>query len=181
MTDHPRLELSVGDDVVHSLHGTGRVVREGQREHRGKLVRYLSVRYGRDDLTVSFPAETAGELGLRRPISSEVVPAVLEELTTVAVRSSVHFVQRMRDHEEALRSGDPVRVAAIIRDLHAREVARRLAPSEAGLKREAIRMLVGEIAAALGASDAEVHELITSRLPPIVRRQRGRPRTRSAA
>lgn len=179
---HAALDLSTGDAVVHFLHGTGQVVCEGEREHQGAWVRYVTVRYWRDDLTVSFPAANASELGLRRPIDSPEVQRLLETLTLEASRVDGHFVHRQRANEEALRSGDPFRVAVTIRDLHAREMrSRRLPPSEAELKRQAIRLLAGEIAAALDVSEDEARAQVTARLPAVVRRGRGRPRTRTAA
>ena len=176
------IELTVGDTVVHSLHGTGRVVHDGEREYQGSQMRYLTVRYERDDLTVSFPSHNASELGLRRPMDRADVQALLDILTSPPSGTDSHFVARRRLNEEALRSGDPGRVAMTVRDLHAREMTgRRLPPSEVRLKREAVLALAGEIAAALETSEEDARAQITARLPTVVRRRRGRPRTRTAA
>ncbi len=177
------LELLAGEHVVHFLYGTGRVEKEWQGEHDGHRTRYVAVRYRRDGLVVSFPAERAAELGVRRPIAADVVPVVLDALTGGRPLDHQLFVHRKRHNEEALRSGDALLVAATVRDLHAREASssRRLPPSEVALKRRAIQLLCGEISAARGISEEEALAEILQRLPHVVRRGRGRPRTRAAA
>jgi len=177
------VELVAGEHVVHFLYGTGSVEKEWQGEHEGRRTRFVAVRYRREDLVVSFPAERASELGVRRPIAADAVPELLEALTTGRPVDHQLFVHRKRRNEEALRSGDALLVAATVRDLHARETSssRRLPPSEVALKRRAIELLCGEISAARGISEEEAMAEIMRRLPQVVRRGRGRPRTRAVA
>ncbi len=180
---HDAPELRAGDDVVHFLYGTGRVEKEWHGEHDGHCARFVAVRYRRDGLVVSFPAARAAELGVRRPIAADAVSVVLDALTGGRAIDRQPFVHRKRHNEEALRSGDALLVAATVRDLHARETSssRRLPPSEVALKRRAIQLLCGEISAARGISEEEALAEILQRLPQVVRRGRGRPRTRAAA
>lgn len=142
-----------GDVLVHPQHGVVVLEAVETRWVDGHDVDYV-VLSGARGLTILAPCDALHEIGVRRPIGKvrarEVLRALASPPTPVPPFSS-------REHRELRRrvhSGDPVAVAEVLRDLAAKESARRgsgrrLSSSERQLFLKATDILASELAAAL--------------------------------
>lgn len=144
------MSLSLGQTVVHPHHGAAVVDQFEERDLNGEVASYVVLTLSQHDLTLKIPSSACDEIGIREVISAEAVADVLEVLGREADTSNAHWSRRLKNNQRNLRSGDPVKVAAVVRDLTAKDAEKGLSPAEKRLCDKARQMLTGELAAAMG-------------------------------
>lgn len=155
------MPFRVGDTVVHPQHGTATIEDTEERRFDGETLQYLVLRTADDNLTLKVPAEICEEVGIRDVINEDAVDEVLRLLRQDSPKSKKSWQRRRARNEKRLRSGDPEQLAAVIRELSAREERRgKLSPSELQQLGSARELLRDEVAAATGEEPAEVETLI---------------------
>lgn len=150
------MSLTLGQTVVHPHHGAARVDEFEERELNGEPARYVVLRLSTNDLTLKIPHEACDDIGIRTVISASEVDDVLAVLSDEADTSNEHWSRRLKQNQRHLRSGEPARVARVVRDLSAKEAEKGLSPAEKRLRDKARAMLLGELAA---ATDREVEDV----------------------
>ena len=151
------MRLRVGDTVVYSTHGVGRVVR---REHTVVLgvERDCVVLDLADGLRVTLGVDQARER-LRAVATAVELDRVEQTLGEPAQEFDGPWMKRMRAGKEKLVSGQAVELAEIVRDGVRRGDAtaaggvRRLSPGERQLYMKARQLLTREICSARGIGE----------------------------
>ncbi len=69
-----------------------------------------------------------------------------------------HWYKRYRENVEKIKSGDPMKVAAVVKGLMSRDVRRGLSTGERRMLHSAKQILVSELVVALGRSFEEIEE-----------------------
>lgn len=156
------MQFVTGQLLVHPHHGPARVEGTMSRIVGGVERTYVTLRVLRSDLTVSLPADTADEIGLRLILSDEQLQEVLDELQAPSVPFDRQFSRRMANQQDRLLQGDLRVTAGVVRDLIRRNLADGLSPAEKDLLKRAEQPLLGEIVEALGVSDARAEELLVA-------------------
>ncbi len=165
------MRLAVGDLVVYTPYGIGRVAAREKRAVLG-AEREIVVLELADGLTVTLPMERAREH--LRPAASEAdMRRVQETLRKDHALDADPWLKRRKDTQAKLADGDPIKIAEIVRDGARRErtLTRKGAGSQLSLgERElfvkARRLLSGEIALARGFEPAEADAWIDEQLTP---------------
>ncbi|ADU52396.1 transcriptional regulator, CarD family [Thermaerobacter marianensis DSM 12885] len=152
--------FEVGDRVVYPMHGAGVIEAIEEREVLGKRHRYYVLRLPVGDMRVMIPTTTASRCGLRPVIPAEQVPAVLDALGDPAPPMDPNWNHRYREHADKLRTGDVLEVAAVVRNLSARQRERGLSGGERRLLDQARQILVSELTLASGLDQAAVDALV---------------------
>jgi RNA polymerase-interacting CarD/CdnL/TRCF family regulator len=142
------VRLAVGDTVVSSAHGIGRITGRESRQ----AGEFVVVEFAAAGLTVALPIERADQQ-LRAPASESDLKRVQDALRQEWELDPAPWLSRRNHARSKLTSGDPVDLAELIREGATREQSRALkgaksqiGESEKRFYTDARRRLTNEIA-----------------------------------
>lgn len=159
------MSFSVGQTVVHPHHGAAIVDQFEERELNGETAQYVVLRLDEHDLTLKVPSALCEEVGIREVIGRDAVDEVIEILGGEPDTSNKHWARRLKRNQRRMRSGDPAKVAEVVRDLSAKEQTKGLSPAEKRLRDKAMLMLCGELAAAADVAVEEAEQMVGRAIP----------------
>jgi CarD family transcriptional regulator len=136
-----------GDFVVYPTHGVGRILGTEEREVAGTTLEMLVVRFEQDRMTLRVPMEKAKSLGLRTLSSKRQMEQAITTLQGKAKVRRTMWSRRAQEYETKIKSGDPVSIAEVVRDLHRRENQSEQSYSERQMYQAALERLAREFAA----------------------------------
>lgn len=136
-----------GDFVVYPTHGVGRILGTETREVAGIKLEMLVVRFEQDRMTLRVPMEKAKTLGLRTLSSSKQMDQAITTLRGKARVRRTMWSRRAAEYETKIKSGDPVSIAEVVRDLHRRTNQSEQSYSERQMYQAALERLAREYAA----------------------------------
>ena len=141
------MNLQPGSTVVHPHHGPATVVGRFARTVRGESVEYVDLAVHGGTLQVSVPAARADEIGIRDLPDSGELHRFAEVLCGPSTPEESQWSRRIKAQRELLISGDPVKLAGLVRDL----------------LRQASGPLMAEVALSVGCDEESAYE-VTRRL-----------------
>jgi CarD family transcriptional regulator len=95
---------------------------------------------------VRVPAENAEIVGVREVVGEEGLTKVFDVLRAPHTEEPTNWSRRYKANLEKLASGNPMKVAEVVRDLWRRERERGLSAGEKRMLSKARDILVGEVA-----------------------------------
>ena len=140
-------DFNADDFVVYPTHGVGRILGKEQNTIAGMNIDMLVVRFEQDRMTLRVPLEKARSLGLRTLSSKKQME---EAITTLQAKARVRrdmWSKRAKQYEDKIRSGDPVSIAEVVRDLRHRNTQTEQSYSERQMYQAALQRLAREFAA----------------------------------
>ena len=140
--------FSVGETVVYPHHGAALIEAIETRIVRGEEKQYLVLRVAQGDLTVRVPAENAEIVGVREVVGEEGLTKVFDVLRAPHTEEPTNWSRRYKANLEKLASGNPLKVAEVVRDLWRRDQDRGLSAGEKRMLAKARQILVSELALA---------------------------------
>lgn len=151
--------FSVGDEVVHRVHGAGIITGKKERQLTETPHRYLVIEMPKFDSTLMVPTDKAGQC--LRPISKMVTLRRLltDTLTGQPNKLPKDYKERAEQIENKLKSGETKNWIEVVRDLtHRREQGWKSKVDQRLLDRT-MHLLAGEFALAQGIDPekAEIH------------------------
>ena len=135
MTRKTESSFEEGDFVVYPTHGVGRILGAEKREVAGITLEMLVVRFEHDRMTLRVPMEKARSLGLRTLSSKKQMEQAITTLQGKAKVRRTMWSRRAQEYETKIKSGDPVSIAEVVRDLHRRTALERLAREFAAIEK----------------------------------------------
>ncbi|MCA9612406.1 MAG: CarD family transcriptional regulator [Myxococcales bacterium] len=153
------MSFNIGDKAVHPAHGVGEITRIEERDVGGTCSEFYILKIVESGMTVMVPTERAKVVGLRGIMSKKDAKDVLAELesTAVAVKSQP-WNRRYREYTEMLKSGSPISVARVLRDLSRLRGEKELSFGERRLLEQARNLLVAELALAKQVKEEKVQK-----------------------
>jgi CarD family transcriptional regulator len=140
--------FTVGETVVYPHHGAARIEAIEQRTIKGEEKTYLVLKVAQGDLTVRVPADNVDLVGVRDVVNQEGLDRVFDVLRAPHTEEPTNWSRRYKANLEKLASGDPIKVAEVVRDLWRRERDRGLSAGEKRMLAKARHILVSELALA---------------------------------
>jgi len=147
MTQKSESSFEEGDFVVYPTHGVGRILGTEKREVAGITLEMLVVRFEHDRMTLRVPLENARRLGLRTLSSKKQMEQAITTLQGKAKVRRAMWSRRAQEYETKIKSGDPVSIAEVVRDLHRRTNQSEQSYSERQMYQAALERLAREFAA----------------------------------
>jgi CarD family transcriptional regulator len=135
------------DFVVYPTHGVGRILGTESRDVGGNALEMLVVRFEHDRMTLRVPLEKARSLGLRTLSSKKQMEQAVTTLQGKARVRRTMWSRRAQEYETKIKSGDPVSIAEVVRDLHRRTNQAEQSYSERQMYQAALERLAREFAA----------------------------------
>jgi CarD family transcriptional regulator len=160
--------FKIGDRAVYPAQGVGVVENIESREFCGQTHDFYILRIIDNDMTIMVPVGNANQVGLRTLISKDKVETiynVLEEkqIGSLAIAS---WSRRQREYNDKIKTGDPIDVAEVLRELYLIKEEKELSYGEKKVLELARRLLVKELALAEGIEE----DMVTERLENMVNR-----------
>jgi len=139
---------SVGDALVHPLHGAGVIEAIEERRINGEVSSYYAFVFQPRNQRLMMPVSACGELGLRAIISEEDADKVIDDLPEVVCDTHTNWNRRYRENMEQIKSGNLRAVAGVLKGLLKKENAKSLSTAERDVLKLAKQILVSELAVA---------------------------------
>lgn len=144
----------VGDKIVYSVHGAGKIVDIKEIEILGDEKLYYILQLPINNIQVSIPVEEADDAVIRPVISQEEGKKVVEILKADKTKMSKNWSQRYRQNLAAIKTGDIYEIAEIVRNLTILDMSKGLSASEKKMLTKSKRILISELVIS-GALDKE--------------------------
>lgn len=155
------LKLDVGDKVVHPSHGLGEISAIEHREIGGAKGEFFIIRILDNGMRVMVPRTSAQAAGLRPVMSAKDADKVLETMKAREVAVDLQpWSRRFRAYTEMIKSGQPNEVAKVLRDMYRLKFDKELSFGERRLLDQAKSLLLKELAAAKGMTEAALQEQV---------------------
>lgn len=135
------------DFVVYPTHGVGRILGTEERDVGGTMMEMLVVRFEQDRMTLRVPMDKAKSLGLRTLSSKKQMEQAITTLQGKARVRRTMWSRRAQEYDTKIKSGDPVSIAEVVRDLYRRTNQSEQSYSERQMYQAALERLAREFAA----------------------------------
>ena len=136
-----------GDFVVYPTHGVGKIIGTETNDIAGMQIKLLVIRFEQDRMTLRVPMEKAMSLGLRTLSSRKHMDDAILTLKGKARVRRTMWSRRAQEYEAKIKSGDPVSIAEVVRDLRKRDTQTEQSYSERQMYQAALERLAREFAA----------------------------------
>ncbi|MBE6989457.1 MAG: CarD family transcriptional regulator [Ruminococcaceae bacterium] len=151
---------SVGDKIVHPMHGAG-VIRDIVDERMtGQCIRYYVFSLPVGELVLKIPVESCGKIGIRTLSSPEAIEQLITMIPRLSVDMTTNWNQRYRENMERLKSGNLVEVARVIKTLMLRDRSRGLSNGERKMLHSAKQILLSEVVLVEGTDYKETERRV---------------------
>jgi CarD family transcriptional regulator len=158
---YKNVAFKVGDKAVHPAHGVGEVTAIEQRDIGGSKQTFYVLRILDNGMKVMVPTTAAQQVGLRGIMSEKEAATILTTMKAREVAVDVQpWSRRFRVYTEMIKSGSPVEVAKVLRDMNRLKFDKDLSFGERRLLDQAKSLLLKELAFAKKKSEAEMAEEI---------------------
>lgn len=151
---------SVGDMIVHPLHGAGVIESLVTRDVRGEKLDYYVMSSNTGHITVMIPVDSSDSIGVRSLVSAEEAEEVLLLFKEKDGGMSDNWNKRYRENMTKLKSGDLRQVATVVRGLLCRDMRKGLSTGERKMLHNAKQIFYSELVLALGRSEEEIERQI---------------------
>ncbi len=151
------MEFNVGDKAVYPAHGVGIIRDVISVEVDGLKAIFYVLKILDNGITIKVPVHNARAIGMRPVILPEHVDKVREILQDRNVPTDNQtWNRRYREYMSKIKTGDPIEVAKVLRDLALLKSEKALSFGERKMFDQARRLLVQEIAVARDSDETAV-------------------------
>ena len=152
--------FSVGDLVVHPMHGAG-VIDDIVRERvAGSTQEYYVFKMPVGGLLLKIPIAKSQLIGLRAIIGRAEAEQLISSIPEIVVDQDSNWNKRYRENLERLKSGDLYQVARVIKGLMHRDQRRGLSTGERKMLHAARQILLSELV----LSEHEAYDVMETRV-----------------
>ena len=137
--------FSIGDLVVHPMHGAGVIDDIVQERVAGIVKEYYVFKMPVGGLVLKIPVATSHLVGLRDVVDAQVADAVMSALGSMEVDMTSNWNHRYRENMQRLKSGDLYEVARVIKGLAFRDNQRGLSNGERKMLHTAKQIFISEM------------------------------------
>ena len=151
----------MGEKAVHPAHGVGEVTGIEEREIGGTRANFYILRILDNGMKVMVPTSAATQVGLRYVMSEKEATGILSTMRAREVAVDVQpWSRRFRVYTEMIKSGLPVEIAKVLRDMNRLKFDKELSFGERRLLDQAKSLLLKELAIAKKKTEAEMSDEI---------------------
>ncbi|MDX1624822.1 MAG: CarD family transcriptional regulator [Gemmatimonadota bacterium] len=153
-------EFKIDDKVVHPQYGGGRVAGIEDIEVGGETLECLEIQCVSKGRKIFVPKGSVELSAIRPPLDEEEYEELKSVLTGEPEEMNRNFNRRMKVVKTKLESGDPLKVAEILRDMYPKWSENSLSSSDQRMFEKSRDLLVSEIALIEDLSYEDTVELI---------------------
>ncbi len=136
---------SIGDKIVHPMHGAGIIEDITTKNIDGKSLDYYVLKLPVNNMTVMVPVASTVNIGIRVPISSQKADELISLISTLDIDDNQNWNKRFRDNSLRVKSGNLKEVMRVIKSLMFREYKHGLSNGERKMLHLAKQIFISEI------------------------------------
>ena len=140
-------EFNRGEIVVYPTHGVGEISKIETMEISSIKTSFYVVKMEQSKLIIRVPLDKKDEVGLRKISSKKIIDEVYSVLKLKPKIRRIMWSRRAQEYETKIFSGDPIRIAEVVRDLYRKSSQSEQSYSERQMFQVAIERLAREVAA----------------------------------
>ena len=140
-------DFKIGEVVVYPKHGVGEITKIENMEISNIKTSFYVVKMEQSKLIIRVPLEKKDEVGLRKISSKKVIENVFNTLKLKPKIRRIMWSRRAKEYETKIFSGDPIKIAEVVRDLFRKSSQAEQSYSERQMFQVAIERLAREVAA----------------------------------
>lgn len=137
--------FSIGDLVVHPMHGAGVIDDIVQEKVSGVVKEYYVFKMPMGGLVLKVPVANSQVIGIRSIISQTEAETLLAAIPSLTVESNANWNKRYQENLLRLKSGDLYEVARVVKALMYRDLRRGLSTGERKMLHSARQIMISEI------------------------------------
>ena len=141
------LEFKIGDIVVYPKHGVGEIIKIETMEISSIKTQFYVVKMEQSKLLIRVPLDKQIEVGLRKISSKKIIEEVFNILKLKPKIRRIMWSRRAQEYDSKIFSGDPIKIAEVVRDLFRKNSQADQSYSERQMFHIAIERLAREVAA----------------------------------
>ncbi|MDA9748773.1 CarD family transcriptional regulator [Pelagibacteraceae bacterium] len=141
------IEFKIGEIVVYPKHGVGEIVKIENMEIASIKTKFYVVKMEQSKLIIRVPLEKQNDVGLRKISSKKIVDEVFATLKLKPKIRRIMWSRRAQEYEAKIFSGEPIKIAEVVRDLFRKNSQSEQSYSERQMFQIAIERLAREVAA----------------------------------
>ena len=139
--------FNIGEIVVYPKHGVGEIIRIESMEVSSIKTKFYVVKMEQAKLTIRVPLEKQEEVGLRKISTKKIIDQVFDVLKLKPKIRRIMWSRRAQEYDSKIFSGDPIKIAEVVRDLFRKNSQAEQSYSERQMFQVAIERLAREVAA----------------------------------
>ena len=141
-----KLDFKTGQYVVYPTQGVGKLVRTEDQVIGDQKIKMLVIDFEKSRMTLRVPLERAEISGLRPLTSIKKMDEAIASAKGKAGAKRMIWARRAAQYEENINSGDPMKLAEVVRDLQRRSAADTMTFSARQLYLRALERMAQEFA-----------------------------------
>ena len=142
-----KLDFKNGQYVVYPTQGVGKLIKSEETVIAGQKIKMLVIEFERNHMVLRVPYHRAELAGLRPLVSQRKIMEAIHSARDRAGAKRMIWSRRAAVYEDNINSGDPMKVAEVIRDLQRRTLADTMTFSGRQLYLRALERMAQEYAA----------------------------------
>ena len=142
-----KVEFKSGETVVYPKHGVGEIIKIESMEIASIKTMSYVVKMEQSKLTIRVPLEKQEEVGLRKISTKKIIEEVFAVLKLKPKIRRIMWSRRAQEYDSKIFSGDPIKIAEVVRDLFRKNTQSEQSYSERQMFQVAIERLAREVAA----------------------------------
>jgi CarD family transcriptional regulator len=156
-----RMPFEIGDKAVYPAHGVGVVKDVESSTIEGEVYELYVLKILDNGMTIRVPTDNADAIGMREIIPKDAVEKVYEVLRDRKKPADKQtWNRRYREYMNKIKTGDPLEVAAVLRDLALLKKEKTLSFGERKMYDQAHGLIVQEVAVAKDVDESKVKKEI---------------------
>jgi CarD family transcriptional regulator len=141
-----KLDFKAGQYVVYPTQGVGKLLRVEEQVIGGQKIKMLVIDFEKNHMTLRVPLERAEISGLRPLVSNKKMDEAIASAKDKAGAKRMIWARRAAQYEENINSGDPMKLAEVVRDLQRRSATDPMTFSGRQLYLRALERMAQEFA-----------------------------------
>jgi len=141
-----KLDFKSGQYVVYPTQGVGKLLRVEEQSIGDQKIKMMVIDFERNHMTLRVPVERAELSGLRPLSSAKKLDEAIASAKGRAGAKRMIWARRAAQYEENINSGDPMKLAEVVRDLQRRSAADTMTFSARQLYLRALERMAQEFA-----------------------------------
>lgn len=150
--------FKIGDKVIYPNQGIGIIEDIKEANLFGETFRIYHVRILANNSLVLVPVSNTNEVGLRKPISSEVVEDIFEFIRNSPIDIHRDWKERYKENQNLMKSGKIFDVILVLKGLYYLSLQRSLSFREKAMMEKAKELIISELAEASSLSALEIEK-----------------------
>jgi len=141
-----KLDFKTGQYVVYPTQGVGKLLRVEEQTIGDQKIKMMVIDFERNHMTLRVPVDRAEISGLRPLSSMKKMDEAIQSAKGKAGTKRMIWARRAAQYEENINSGDPMKLAEVVRDLQRRTATDTMTFSARQLYLRALERMAQEFA-----------------------------------